>query len=196
MYHLNHAVKCDLVEVAHVLTGDTDIFVNLMYHFSNWSEYELSEIWCHHMNKMLPIHGAVHNLPQSVIKSLPAIHALSGCDTTSKVGTKLQAFKAAHKTEYASLDQFGLSHLDEQMYETAEHFLLECLTRQQNREVDTFDELRFSHKYRLDLEKFPCTSRSIRMHIKKAYYQCSLWIFALTMKSCKLGSNTLYLSGR
>ena len=28
---------------------------------------------------------------------LPTIHALTGCDTTSKVGTKLQAYKAANK---------------------------------------------------------------------------------------------------
>ena len=37
MYHLNHAVKCTHAEAVHILTGDTDIFVNLMYNFSNWS---------------------------------------------------------------------------------------------------------------------------------------------------------------
>ena len=47
MYHLNYAVKCDHAEVVHVLTGGTDIFVNLMYNFSNWSEYGLREIWFH-----------------------------------------------------------------------------------------------------------------------------------------------------
>ena len=35
MYHLNHAVKCDHAKVAHVLNGDKDIFVNLMYNFCN-----------------------------------------------------------------------------------------------------------------------------------------------------------------
>ena len=30
MFHLNHSVKVDRFEAAHVMTGDTDIFVNLM----------------------------------------------------------------------------------------------------------------------------------------------------------------------
>ena len=44
MYHLNHTIKCYHAEVVHVLNGDTDIFVNLMYNFSNWSNYGLKEI--------------------------------------------------------------------------------------------------------------------------------------------------------
>ena len=33
MYHLNQGIKCDHASVAHVLTGDTDIFINLMYNY-------------------------------------------------------------------------------------------------------------------------------------------------------------------
>ena len=190
MYHLNNAVKCDHVEVAHILTGDTDIYVNLMYNFSEWSEYGLNEIWFHHLNRMSPIHDSVQNLPSNVVQLLPTIHALTGCDTTSKVGTKLQAYKAAHKPEYASLNKFGISELDECMYETAEHFLLECVTRQENRNVNTFDEMRYSkyhsHNLKLDLEKFPCTSKSIRFQIQKAYYQRRLWFLSSREKRCDL----------
>ena len=167
MFHLNHAVKLGRFEVAHVLTGDTDIFVNLMYHFRDWSDYGLLEIWCHHLNKMSPVHEAVYNLPDDVVRILPAIHALRGCDTTSKVGTKLQAFKAAHKPEYAALNRFGVDPLNEEMFELAEHFLLECATRVKNRKEETFDELRYSKyhslQYKMDLQTFPCTSNTIRI---------------------------------
>ena len=41
------------------------------------------------------------------------IHALSGCDTTSKVGSKLQAFNAAYKAEHPVLVDFGVKTLDD-----------------------------------------------------------------------------------
>ena len=139
---------------------------------------------------MSPIHDAVHNLPDYVVQILPAIHALSGCDTTSKVGTKQQAYKAALKPEYAGLNLFGIAPLDKKMYELAEHFLLECVTRSENRKEDTFDELRYttyhSLNHKLDLQKFPCTSSTIKIHILRAYYQCRLWIIAPMMKACDL----------
>ena len=84
-----------------------------MYNFSNWSDYGLKEIWFHH--KISPIHDSVQNLSINVVQLLPTIQALTGCDTTSKVGTKLQLSNAAHKPEYASLNKFGISELDECM---------------------------------------------------------------------------------
>ena len=106
------------------------------------------------------------------------IHALTGYDTTSKVGKKFQAFKTAHKSEYASLNKFGISEFDK----CIEQFLLECIMQGENRVVNIFDELRYSryHSYnlRFHLERFSCTSRSIRLDIQKAYDQRRLWFFA------------------
>ena len=85
MFHLNHAVKVDRFDAAHVMTGDTYIFVNLMYHFRDWRANGLSGIWFHHLGNITPVHQAVDNLPDTVVEILPAIHALSGCDTTSKI---------------------------------------------------------------------------------------------------------------
>ena len=133
MFHLNHAVKVDRFEAAHVMTGDTDIFVNLMYYFHDWRANGLSEIWFHHLGNITPVHQAVDNLPDTVVEILSAIHALSGCDTTSKIGTKLQAFKAAHKPEYVDLKHFGVAQLDDNMYVTAEHFY--SIARQQQKPV-------------------------------------------------------------
>ena len=56
-------------------------------------------------------------------------NGISGCDTTSKIGTKLQAFRAAIKQEYTVLKDFGITPLDENMYVFVEYFLLECMSR-------------------------------------------------------------------
>ena len=77
------------------------------------------------------------------------------------------------------------------MYEKTENFLLECVAREQNRTVDIFDELRYSKQYysynfKLDFEKFPCTSSSIRVHNQKAYHQHRLWLVGPTKKICDL----------
>ena len=46
----------------------------------------------HHNGLATPLHEAVASLSTEVVSILPAMHSLSGCDTTSKVGTKLQSF--------------------------------------------------------------------------------------------------------
>ena len=148
------------------MTGDTGILANLMYSFSDWSDYGLKEIWFHNLNKMSSIHDSVQNLPINYVLLFATIYALTGCDTTSKVGTKLQAFKAAHKPEHASLNKFGISECAEFVFETAERFLLKCIMRSENKVVNTFDELEYS-RYTLAL-------RSIRLHTQRAYCQSSL----------------------
>ena len=48
--------------------------------------------------------------------------------------------------------------------------------------TETFDESRFklyhSNSVKFDLEKLPPTSTSIEKHIKRAYYQCYVWMNA------------------
>ena len=87
MYHLNQAVRTEEYEYAHIASVDTDIFVCLMYYHLNWRKFSLQELWMHHNGLASPIHESVASLPEEVVNVLPAIHALSGCDTTSKIGT-------------------------------------------------------------------------------------------------------------
>ena len=64
MYHLNHAVKADRFKVAHVMTSDTDIFVNLMYHLRDWKTHGLDKVWFHSFGNVTPIHEAVEKVTQ------------------------------------------------------------------------------------------------------------------------------------
>ena len=66
--------------------------------------------------------GVVNN---NLVSCLPAIHALSGCDSTSKVGPKLSGMKAS--MELSLLEGFGVEELSPQMISNAEKFLVSGL---------------------------------------------------------------------
>ena len=68
MFHINHAVIMDQFQKVIVASADTDV------------------------------HNLVRFMKSVVVDVLPAVHALSGCDTTSKVGTKKSALQAAEET--------------------------------------------------------------------------------------------------
>ena len=190
MFHLNHAVKTEHFSFAHVASGDTDIFVCLMYHHLNWQLYGLQELWMHHNSSASPLHESVGCLPTEVVRILPAIHALTGCDTTAKVGTKLQAFNAAKKQEHFKLAEFGLRSLDEEMIQSAETFLLDCMSRTATRSAETFDELRYNQYHtrstKWTIDKIPCSSEALLKQRNWTYFQCNLWTGAANRISCSI----------
>ena len=47
--------------------------------------------------RFIPVHPLYHKLEKSVINSLLKLHILTGCDITSKVGTKLAAIIASQE---------------------------------------------------------------------------------------------------
>ena len=189
MFHLNHAVMTEHFSFAHVASSDTDIFVSLMYHHLNWQLYGLQELM-HHNGSASPLHDSVGCLPMEVVRILPAIHALTGCDTTAKVGTKLQAFNAAKKQEHFKLAEFGLRSLDEEMIQSAENFLLDCMSRTATRSAETFDELRYNRYHNRSpswtIDKIPCSSEALLKQINWAYFQCNLWTCAANRSSCSI----------
>ena len=79
------------------------------------------------------------------------MHALTGCDTTSKISTKKAVLKTVFKGHCNKLSNFGKSPITEEM---------SCLTKQEG--VDNFDLLRYmkyhQNVHQLDLAKLPCTS--------------------------------------
>ena len=190
MFHLNNAVQIRHFSFAHVMSGDTDIFVCLMYHFLKWRMYGLQELWFHHNGSASPMHESVESLPVELVRMIPGIHALTGCDTTSKVGTMLQAFNAAHKSEHFVLAEFGNGVLNDNMVQSAERFLLDCMCRTATRSADTFDEFRYDQYHArgqaLAIDKIACTSKTPVKQIKWAYFQCNLWINAATRSSSSI----------
>jgi len=159
---------------------------NLLYHFTvNWRDLGLQELWLVRNSgvrrSILPLHDICSALANDLITCLPAVHALTGCDTTSKIATKYAALNTVNKTENLPLLlDLNSPRPTESIIQMAEAFLVKCLKPKTDQE--TFDELRVaafsSNALKLDFKKTDCTSTNATKHILRAYYQLQLWIQA------------------
>ena len=171
-----------------VLTPDTDILVSLLYHFNNeWNGLNLflmknssalkvpgKKQW-----EVFPLLDVVSHFGDPVISQLPAGHALTGCDTVAKVGTKAAMLKTlmSEEDDHMLLD-FGRDRLDNDMLALAEKFLIKVISKKHS-SCDTFNQLRHKMFLRLDKKKLtelPCSSDEIRENIKRANLQTKTWM--------------------
>ena len=191
LFHVNHAVNVGRFGSVVVASSDTDIFVSAAHHFNKLMYNDLQELWLisgrSESRSVVPINDLVDAMDPDFIEVLPAIHALTGCDTTSKFGTKSKAVIEGMKNGYNLLYTFGRDEINDQMIADAEKFLLSFIT---NHKVDTFDELQYIvyHEKHLqfDIERFPPTSASVRQHILRAYIQCYIWLHAPFLQDIQL----------
>ena len=80
-----------------IASADTDIFVPTLHHFFNLKYFDLEELWFvsgrGNSRTLFTIHDLANDLDSDLVEVLPAIHAVTGCDTASKVGTKSRAIR-------------------------------------------------------------------------------------------------------
>ena len=75
--------------------------------------------------------------------------------------------------------------IDEEMVTSAEKFLVRCICKEENinKFVRLFNMVYYKKSKKLDLERFPPTSSSILLHIKRAYLQSHVWLRSPFAKS-------------
>lgn len=179
-FHVNNAVKVGNFGSVAIASPDTDVFINATYHFKNLG---LQELWVvsgrSDSRSAIPIHNLVSSMDPDFVQVLPAIHSLTGCDTTSKFSTKTKAVKMGLKKGFDLLNSFGRETINDNIIADAEAFLLSCIT---THDVNSFDELRhivYHEKHsKFDIEKFPPTSATVEQHIRRAFLQCYMWTHA------------------
>ena len=184
MYHVTHSVKVDKVSKVVVASADTDVFIVLVHNYGKWLKMDLKELWCicgtGSTKKAVPIHILYSTLGPDIAHILPALHAVSGTDTTPKVGTKSCALRTVKRIGPNLLKTFGIEQLNEDMMVSTEKFMVGFFT--DSSEICTFDQLRhefyYKNKKSLNLKTFPPTSNSIRTHIKLSYLQTYRWVNA------------------
>ena len=114
-------------------SGDTDVFVCLLYHITvNWRSLGLQELWLIRKSgvkrSILPLHDICKAMGDELTQCLPALHALTGCDTTSQISTKLAALNTVRKPDNFSLIlNFNCPQLTESAIQMTETFLVKCL---------------------------------------------------------------------
>ena len=175
----------DLLKAGHkvciVISSDTDVTVALLYHMPVFIQHGIEELWVRagvgNTIRYLPLHTLFQYLGGLLCDVLPAVHSLTGCDITSKVGTKKAALKAQPQK---LLKHFGRSpSLSEQMVKNTELYLIKVLKPQSD--TRNFSEFRsevFHCTKASSLQNLPPTRQGILPHIK-----CSLYN-AYTMMHC------------
>ena len=89
-FHTNHAINIGNYESVVIASPDTDIFVSVLHHFCKLKYFDLEELQFDsgrgNSRTFFSIHDLANDLDLDLVEVLPAIHALTGCDTASKVG--------------------------------------------------------------------------------------------------------------
>ena len=186
-FHANHAIKIGNYGSVVTASPDTDIFVSALYHLKY---FDLEELWFvsgwGNSRTFFPIHDLANGLDSDLVEVLPAVNALTGWDTASKVDTKSRAVREGAES-YHFLNAFGRDALSDEMIADAEKFLLKCVKKH---DIDTFDELpliAYHEKYlEFDTGRFPPTSDNIRQYIMRAYLQCYIWLHSAFLENLDL----------
>lgn len=171
-------VRCD----------DTDVLVLLVYYQSRG---ELSnEVYMHagHTGKFvtrerfIPVTQIVKAIGMEQCSMLPAVHALTGCDSTSgffKLGKKT-AYTTFQKHQDAvkGLAEFHSPEHDDGLDAARELLLLMYGKGRKGRSSwDTFDEMRFQLSATTDkpVSSLPPTDDAFRQHALRAKFQTMIW---------------------
>ena len=114
-----------------IASGYTEVFVYALYHFSLCIYLGLKELWIvagkSNAKFAIPVHTILDQLDTDVVDILPAMHALTGSDTTSKVGTKASGLQRAIEEGQKLLFDLWRGELSENMIPMAEYFLTQCV---------------------------------------------------------------------
>ena len=150
-----------------VVSNDTDVVVGLLYHMPFFLQQNLEELWVKagigDTTCFVPLHTIFKCIFEDLSAVLPAVHSLTGCNITSKIGTKKSALKAEPKK---FLKYFGISPtLIQIVLKDAELYLVKVLKL--NCGAKKFLELRdeiFHHSKGSTHQNLPPTTQGLLPH--------------------------------
>ena len=134
--------------------------------------------------RFIPIHDMAASLGKNMCKIIPALHCLTGCDSTSGLfgigKTKPVRWAMNNEKDASLLGELGESEVvSEQLEEACTHLI--CQMYDQKHKGKNINDLRYRLFCRKQSrnEDLPPTTDSLRQHIKRANYQCLVWKLAL-----------------
>ena len=156
------------------VTNDTDITVELLYYLTFFKQHGLEELWIlagrgESSSRYVPLHLLHSRMGPALCSVLPALYTLTGCDSTSKIGTKKAALESNAE---ALLSEFGKSPiLSPSVLENAEKFLVNVIKKKSlsTNFTDLRKEMYHSSMSTSHLNLIP-TTQGLQPHIERAYY--------------------------
>ncbi|KAG1662218.1 hypothetical protein GQR58_021027 [Nymphon striatum] len=165
-----------------VISNDTDVIVALLFYVPVFLQEGLMELWIRagrgNTSRFLPPpHTLYASLGRDLCTVLPAIHSLTGCDITSKIGTKKAALKANPETH---LQGFGTSPPSVAVIQHAETYLLHVVdNRSKSRSFDQLRTQLFHFSKSASHQNLPPTSQGLKPHIYRAFYNAYITMHVL-----------------
>ena len=170
-----------------VYSNDADVVVYLLHYMFDYFRLGAIEVWMRYgtgtNKRYIPIHTLAKTLGESKSKAAVKAHILTGCDATSKIGTKTSALK---KNPEIYLQMFGEEEFGDTSFKQAEKYLVQVV--ETGSKCSSFDDLRY-HMYinkRKSIPELPPTSRSLRGHLERCYYLICLCSTLLDPNSFQL----------
>ncbi|KAG5898377.1 hypothetical protein JTB14_015808 [Gonioctena quinquepunctata] len=111
--HMFHSVR---IQSAHIIiiSADTDVFILGIYFWKYLANIGCLGLWfdgSHTKKYFLGCHLAAESLGERICDILPALDAISVCDTTSRFDSKMQCLKAASE-DFVQTALISLGNLD------------------------------------------------------------------------------------
>ena len=169
--HVMDAVSCGNRNIV-VSSNDTDVIVLLLYYTDVFHLHGLQQLWLRagigDSTRFIPLHTLAARMGTPLCKVLPAVHSLTGCDTTSKIGTKAAALKC---DPVIHLADFGKAETaSPPLLARAEEYLVKVLKRATT--CKTFTELRkeiYHHSKNSIMQQLPPTTIPLQQHLLRAH---------------------------
>ena len=176
--HAFHASNHNLEKIV-ILSNDTDVLVLFTHHWKCLETLGLKEVWITAgtgaSSRFIPIHMLAKSIGETLCSLLPAVHVLTGCDYTSKFGTKMAAIKASPQNYL--MDFGNTEHNIEEQVAQAEKYLVQV--KRKGSDCSTLDQLRYHMYHQSKSLDLPPTSSEIRQHISRSMYAVGLYMIKL-----------------
>lgn len=180
---LSHALyDCKSESDIYIHSVDTDVFILAVYLWEIFQDKKCNGLYFCVKTKnsrVLHCHKAASFLTTSITRLLPALHAFTGCGSTSKIGTKTKALNLVmnNKMHAQALYSLGCGQrlsLDE--FRPLEKFYLDLLGRKESSADEARQHiLSSSLGGGINLSKIPCTSDALYQHALRASVQTYIW---------------------
>ena len=168
-----------------VNSDDIDVLVLLTYYVNKGMLSK--EVYMHtgkhsQHERFVPVYEIAQQLGKNVCSALPAIHGMTGCDSTSsfkKIG-KRRAFTVLvqHADSLPGLAKIGTSSsLEDSLSDARQYALLLYNFKSLAANGGSLDEARYLTASQTDKSciYFPPTEDAFEQHMKRVNYQCAIW---------------------
>ena len=138
MFHFSHGLKVGKFKSIVTASPDTDVFVYSIHNYGKLMCFGLGEFLTglSTSRTFVPVHEAVDTLESNMIEILPAVHALTGCDSTSAIVSRKSALRVAKTIGFEYLHSSGTIESTNRIIANAENFLVKCISS--NCSIDCF----------------------------------------------------------